>query len=93
MTANVPGNGDDRWYWHAACRGIDINVFYVMKSGLAMSYCNRCPVKLECRSEGDAYERSKYHETYGIRGGETAKRRIKRRKMEAKLASKGNNLS
>jgi len=48
----------NNWIQSAACRGVDVNIFFpdedqpkndVRSRELAMAYCKTCPVKNECR--------------------------------------------
>ncbi len=58
-----------RWKQHAACRGMDPDLFYPERGGdsiehhrEAVAVCNRCPVRQECAAYG-------MRERWGIWGG------------------------
>lgn len=71
-----------KWRDQAACLGMDVNIFYqdVKKGGDAQykdarSICNSCPVRISCLE--DALHNEIPSETFGMRGGLSAKQRIK----------------
>lgn len=67
------------WYDGAACRGLDVEMFYAQEPGTtskALRVCATCPVRAACH-ETAMNER----ESFGVWGGtpENARRRIFRR--------------
>ena len=67
------------WYDEAACRGMDVELFYAEEPGQtsrALQVCAACPVRTRCH-EAAMTER----EAYGVWGGtpEQQRRRIFRR--------------
>ena len=67
------------WYDHAACRGLDVELFYAEEPALtsqALRVCAACPVRVRCHDAAMA-ER----EAFGVWGGtpEHLRRRIFRR--------------
>jgi hypothetical protein len=74
MTAN------GSWHEKAACKGVDVEVFFDgCPSGItaALEICYRCPVMRECSAAGDMEETE--GQLFGVRGGETADKRMSRR--------------
>jgi uncharacterized C2H2 Zn-finger protein len=71
------------WRDRAVCRGtVKTDVFFDPDSTrLALAICQRCDVLLFCREDADRTET--LATTDGIRGGETAEVRIRRRTREA----------
>lgn len=68
-----------QWYDNAACRGLDVELFYATEPGAtaqALRVCASCPVRVACH---DAAMRDR--EAFGVWGGtpERARRRIFRR--------------
>jgi hypothetical protein len=74
----------DRWWDHAACRGMDLNLFIFepgerysrKKIALAKAVCATCFVRPECLAESLKYSTTQL-ECYGIWGGLTWKERRK----------------
>ena len=61
------------WERHAACKGMDIRIFFVTKGSMwgtreAKATCARCPVRSECLA-------AHVHEHHGIFGGLSPKQR------------------
>jgi hypothetical protein len=75
------------WLERAACKGMDPDVFFDRDPSLALSVCRRCPVKDECRADGDATE--DLNNTYGVRAGERASERMDRRFGRTTWVSRG----
>ena len=67
------------WWDHAACRGVDLGIFYSPDStGQALAICARCAVRDQCLADALSHEaRSPY--AFGISGGLTARERRKLR--------------
>ena len=68
-----------QWYDEAACRGLDVELFYAEQPGptsQALQVCSSCPVRAQCHAAAMA-ER----EAFGVWGGtpEQQRRRIFRR--------------
>jgi WhiB family redox-sensing transcriptional regulator len=68
-----------RWYEQAACRGLDVELFYSSEPGptsQALRICASCPVRAACHQTAMAQR-----EVDGVWGGtpEGARRRIFRR--------------
>lgn len=64
---------DDQWRQHAACVGVDPDVFFVGRGGStwrAKKVCDSCPVSGECLTYAIAYK-----EHFGIWGGLSEKQR------------------
>lgn len=86
---------DVDWLVRAACGRVDPELFFPPSSpnqkvqakydAPALRICYGCPVQLECREDGDLWESDSTAFTYGIRGGETAKERSRRRRMERRM--------
>lgn len=76
-----PG-ADDSWRDHAACRGIEGDVFYPEKGATATAarvICGRCPVRAHCLAEA-----LRLNERHGMWGGLSAhERRPLRRHVPA----------
>ena len=75
---------DLHWYDDAACKGLDVELFYAEEPGLtsqALRVCAACPVRTACR-EAAMTDR----EAFGVWGGtlETHRRRIFRREDRAR---------
>ena len=74
----------DRWWDHAACRGMDLNLFILevgerysrKKIAEAKAVCATCLVRPECLAESLKYSTTQL-ECYGIWGGLTWKERRK----------------
>ena len=69
---------DQRWRVHAACAGVDPEVFLPTRGEPQeepLSYCLRCPVRFECLEA--AFELGQ--RAYGIWGGTSEARRRKAR--------------
>jgi WhiB family transcriptional regulator, redox-sensing transcriptional regulator len=67
---------DDRWQEQAACRGVDVELFFSVEEAdvaLALSYCDRCPVRPQCLAHAMTDR-----EAFGVWGGmrENERRRI-----------------
>lgn len=85
---------DRDWWRLAACKGMDVAVFFPPRGGdhrPANEVCARCPVSEECLLFALSEERSaadhKSH-VYGIRGGASAKARIRMaRESRQRIAS------
>ena len=83
VARNDADRGDD-WRDHAACAGMDPEIWYPYhpeetgQNGAALAVCNRCPVATECLRDELQHPKS---QQWGIRGGftEEQRRRIKRR--------------
>jgi len=78
---------DDSWTLRAACRGIDVELFYATvepEIERALAYCARCPVREACLRA--AMERG---ETFGVWGGvpEADRRRVFRRERRERHAA------
>jgi hypothetical protein len=67
------------WLDDAACRDHDPAMWFSQQVLPAIRVCNECPVRRECLSDADASESQLREETFGVRGGLTARERIKRR--------------
>lgn len=67
------------WRWGAECRDQDAEFWFMDEddSGLALSYCGRCPVRRECLAEALTEPR---HRDYGIWGGTTRQQRLRMRR-------------
>ena len=66
-----------RWYIQAACRGVDVDVFYGGTAGRnkeATQYCGQCPVRQECLEDSLQYPPI---DQYGVAGGLSAHERKK----------------
>lgn len=64
---------DQAWIEYAACRGVDIALFYSVDEadvGEALSYCDRCPVQVPCREFAMTNR-----EHFGVWGGTTEQER------------------
>lgn len=78
-----------RWWDHAACKGMDINLFIFefaepqiqRKIKAAKAVCESCPVRPECLAEALQYSTSR-QECIGIWGGLTWKERQKYARTE-----------
>jgi Transcription factor WhiB len=72
--------GDQRWRLHAACAGVDPEVFLPTRGETpaeALSYCRRCEVRAECLEA--AFDLGQ--QAVGVWGGVSAReRRLARRK-------------
>lgn len=60
----------DRWQHHAACAGVDPEVFFPHKTDaegreIALEYCRRCPVVDECLEYACSLPYSQYAGIYG----------------------------
>lgn len=78
---------DDSWQLRAACRGVDVELFYsTIETDVrrALAYCARCPVAQACR---DAAMRR--GEAFGTWGGlpEADRRRVLRRERRQRRAA------
>jgi len=76
MTA-IPLLMPGEWADHAACKGVDPNVFHPVRGedlGAARSYCEGCPVRAECLDHALRFE------PHGVWGGTSAKQRIRMRR-------------
>lgn len=70
------------WRDHAACRGMDTDMFYPDGRGAvltraietAQQICAQCPVRTQCADAADTQ-----HERYGIWGGQYLETRYRRR--------------
>ena len=67
------------WYGQAACRGMDVELFYAEEpalAGRALQVCAACPVRARCHDAAMTQR-----EAYGVWGGtpEQQRRRIFRR--------------
>ena len=66
-------SGEDAWLQHAACRGMDVNLFFVVRSGMkpapeAVVACASCRVRNECLA--DEFRLVGAHlDLYGYRAG------------------------
>ncbi len=72
------------WYDDAACRGLDVEIFYVEepgKSGEALRVCATCPVRAVCHET--AMREREFHGIWGGTG-EEHRRRIFRREDRAR---------
>ncbi|SCL30459.1 WhiB family transcriptional regulator, redox-sensing transcriptional regulator [Micromonospora rhizosphaerae] len=63
------------WWDRAACRGIDVDVFYPLPNDgaaaeRALRVCGRCPIRAKCRQYAVSNR-----EAYGIWGGMTERQR------------------
>ncbi len=74
------------WYGQAACRGTDVEVFFVEAGNhrfpdwsQALRFCRNCPVREECLEAG-------INEEYGIWGGVTANQRKELRRQRRRQA-------
>jgi WhiB family redox-sensing transcriptional regulator len=77
------GNGVGSWRVHAACRGVDPDLFFPARGEMtapAKAVCSSCPVRSECLT--DALEQ---REKFGIWGGrsERERRQIRKRQRAA----------
>lgn len=78
----LPGPGPQHWAWHAtaACRGLDVEMFFsperergptrAARESTAKAVCARCPVLTQCRAHALTTR-----EPYGVWGGLTAEQR------------------
>ena len=56
---------DTAWMDRAACRGMDVNLFFPEHNdGRGKAICERCPVREDCLTDADYYG-----DRWGIRGG------------------------
>jgi WhiB family redox-sensing transcriptional regulator len=63
----------DHWQEHAACYGLDAEIFFPTteeEAGLALSYCAVCPVRETCLAWA-----VRNGERYGVWGGTTEQQR------------------
>jgi WhiB family redox-sensing transcriptional regulator len=70
------------WAADAACKGMDVNVFFPIKGGSARkakAICGVCPVIEKCRAAFEVMEHGTAY-THGVVGGETAVERVMRRR-------------
>ena len=72
---------DESWMDSAACRGLDVEVFYSMAEAdnrAAIRVCRQCPVRGECFQAA-----MNGREAFGVWGGtlETQRRRVFRREQ------------
>ena len=68
---------DPRWYLQAACKDVDVNVFYGGTAGSnrqAAKFCAQCPVRNECLEDALEYQPI---DQYGFWGGISAHDRKK----------------
>ncbi len=75
MAKQPPQN--PRWYIQAACRGVDVDVFYggtAASNQEATKFCNRCPVRSECLEDALMHPPI---DQYGVSGGLSAHERRK----------------
>lgn len=73
-----PTLSDFTWHTRAACRGVDLAVFFPERGGTALkalSTCEQCPVQAKCLAFA-----LDHGMTFGIYGGRTADERRKLRK-------------
>lgn len=69
-----------RWQEQAACKGIDVNVFFPanrQESAAACAYCKKCPVKQECLDYAVAE-----HLEDGVYGGMSEAERDRLRRLK-----------
>jgi len=62
-----------RWQDHAACRGLDTELFFPLRGELAataLATCRKCPVQSECREHALSFA-----ERFGIWGGTSERQR------------------
>lgn len=72
------------WYDEAACRGLDVELFYTDEpsaTSRALQVCRACPVRADCHQTA-----MRQRESYGVWGGtpEHLRRRIFRREDRAR---------
>jgi WhiB family transcriptional regulator, redox-sensing transcriptional regulator len=75
------------WAADAACKGMDVNLFFPRKGGTARkakALCAACPVIEQCRAAFDVMEHGMTSSIYGVVGGETVIERVMRRRAAAK---------
>ena len=73
------------WTRQAECAGVDTEIFFPLgkePTAPALALCRACPVIAECREACDREEKmgTAHLGVYGIRGGETARHRVLRRR-------------
>lgn len=86
------------WMNHAACRGMDTNLFFPEVGGVgngndkAISVCENCPVITHCRAYADHMERRPGHQGHhGVWGGTTPdeRDRSRRKRQPARCGTNG----
>ena len=71
-------NSNQSWYADAACKGVDVNVFFrgtaASNQEATTKFCNSCPVRQECLEDSLKYPPI---DQYGLVGGLSAHDRKK----------------
>ncbi len=78
---------DDPWQQRAACRGLDVELFYSTEEDdlrAAVRVCRTCPVRRECLTSAMTSE-----ELFGVWGGtlEHQRRRVFRREQRERRST------
>lgn len=72
------------WRLQAACRGMDVNVFYENgECEAAKAVCARCPVRAQCGRF--AWDKK---EEYGVWGGQTKRDRVRAQRNSLRRKSR-----
>ena len=80
----------DRWMQRAACLDKDLEIFFNVKTRVALDICRSCPVIARCRDLADRAEAGHAAwRVHGVYGGETAGQRVARRSREARANAAG----
>ena len=77
-----------QWYDEAACRGLDVELFYAEEPGAtsqALGICASCPVREPCRQTAMAQR-----ESFGVWGGTPERQRQRIFRREDRIRRRAN---
>jgi len=83
MLRHLTATPRDGWRQHAACRGMNPDLWYDddPRPAECLSVCHTCPVRIDCGADAWADEQAYFEGIYGVRAGmsPTTRRRLYRK--------------